>query len=336
MDQEKEVDFVILWVDGSDEAWQREKMKYRPDGNMPDAAAANAAKCFRDWGTLKYWFRGVEKWAPWVRKIHFVTWGHLPAWLNTDHPKLHIVRHGEFMPEGSLPTFNSRALELNFHRIPGLAERFVYFNDDYFLNGRVEVRDFFKRGLPRDCAILSPVFPERFGTGAAQINDLEIVNSYFGGISAVLKNKHKWFAPCYGLQLARTFLLLPFGRMCGFYEPHLPNAFLKSTYETVWEKEPDVLMATTFSRFKKKDNVNQWLFRYWQLMSGQFQPRSPKIGHFFDLSGDMDAVTEAMRKRKYKLVCLNDSDAIRDIEIRKEKLLRAFEELYPNKSKFER
>ena len=103
MDQEKEVDFVILWVDGSDEAWQREKMKYRPDGNMPDAAAANAAKCFRDWGTLKYWFRGVEKWAPWVRKIHFVTWGHLPAWLNTDHPKLHIVRHGEFMPEGSLP-----------------------------------------------------------------------------------------------------------------------------------------------------------------------------------------------------------------------------------------
>ncbi len=335
MRRREKVDFVILWVDGSDEAWLREKMHYKPDVDMPDAAAADAAKCFRDWGTLKYWFRGVETCAPWVRKIHFVTWGHLPSWLNTEHPKLHIVNHRDFMPEGSLPTFNSRALELNFHRIPGLSEHFVYFNDDYFLIDKVHIRDFFEGGLPRDCALMSPVFPERFGTGAIQINDLEIVNSYFGGISAVRKDKRKWFAPCYGLQLARTFLLLPFGRMCGFYEPHLPNAFLKSTYETVWEKEPEVLRATTFSRFKKKDNVNQWLIRYWQLMSGKFVPRSPKIGHFFDLSGDMDAILEAMRKRKYKLVCLNDSDAIQDMDERRERLTRTFEELFPEKSGFE-
>ncbi len=336
MHTDKKVDFVILWVDGSDEAWLQEKMQHKPDVKMLDVATADAAKCFRDWGTFKYWFRGVESCAPWVRKIHFVTWGHLPSWLNTEHPKIHIVNHRDFMPEGSLPTFNSQALEMNIHRIPGLSERFVYFNDDYYLIGRVHVRDFFEDGQPRDCAIMSPVFPERFGTGTVQINNMEIVNSHFGGLSAVSRNKKKWFAPCYGLQMARTLLLLPFGRMCGFYEPHIPNAFLKSTFEKVWEKEPDILKRTTFSRYRQKDNVNQWLIRYWQLMSGNFVPRSPKIGHFFDLSGDMDAITDAMRKRKYRMVCLNDSDAIRDKEEREKKLIQVFEELFPNKSEFER
>ncbi|MCR5295133.1 MAG: stealth family protein [Lachnospiraceae bacterium] len=330
------MDFVLLWVDGSDEAWLREKMKYKPDESTPDKAAADAAKCFRDWGTLKYWFRGVETCAPWVRKIHFVTWGHLPPWLNIEHPKLHIVNHRDFMPEGSLPTFNSQALEMNLHRIPDLAGHFVYFNDDTFLIGRVRVRDFFEGGLPRDCALMTPVFPERFGTGTVQINNMEIVNAYFGGISAVFRNKSKWFAPCYGPHLFRTLLLLPFRRMCGFYEPHLPNAFLKSTFETVWEKEADVLLKTSRSRFRQKDNVNQWLMRYWQLMSGNFAPRNPKIGQFFDLSGDMDAIERVIKKRGCRMLCLNDSDAIADMEARKERLLRLFEELFPKKSDYER
>ena len=67
-----------------------------------------------------------------VRRIHFVTWGHLPSWLNKEHPKLNIVNHKDFIPEKYLPTFNSHAL-WNMHRIPGLAENFVYFNDDMFL-----------------------------------------------------------------------------------------------------------------------------------------------------------------------------------------------------------
>ncbi|MBQ6357217.1 MAG: capsule biosynthesis protein CapK, partial [Solobacterium sp.] len=37
---------------------------------------------FKDWGLFKYWFRGVEKFAPWVNKIYFITWGHVPTWLD--------------------------------------------------------------------------------------------------------------------------------------------------------------------------------------------------------------------------------------------------------------
>ena len=117
------IDFVILWVDGNDPKWQSEKATY--DSNINDDS--NSASRYRDWGLLPYWFRGVEKFTPWVNKIHFVTWGHVPEFLNLNNPKLNIVNHKDFIPEEYLPTFSSHAIELNIHRIPGLSEKFIYF-----------------------------------------------------------------------------------------------------------------------------------------------------------------------------------------------------------------
>lgn len=83
------IDFVITWVDGGDAAWQAEKNRYGKEMYPAGASALRRAENddsderYRDWDNLKYWFRGVEKYAPWVRKIHFVTWGHLPEWLLT-------------------------------------------------------------------------------------------------------------------------------------------------------------------------------------------------------------------------------------------------------------
>ena len=101
MSRKTEIDFVITWVDGSDPAWLREKAAYggqEINERTPSVDARDVR--YLDHGLLRYWFRGVEKFAPWVRKIHFVTWGHLPAWLDTGHPKLHIVRHEDYIPKG--------------------------------------------------------------------------------------------------------------------------------------------------------------------------------------------------------------------------------------------
>ena len=85
----QKIDFVIMWVDGSDPAWLEEKNKYLEK----KIDTSNAINRYRDMGLLKYWFRGVEKFTPWVNKVHFVTWGHIPSWLNTNNPKLNVVRH---------------------------------------------------------------------------------------------------------------------------------------------------------------------------------------------------------------------------------------------------
>ena len=75
-----EIDLVCPWVDGNDPAWQQERQRYA----SPEMQSG--VVMFRDWDLMRYWFRGVEKALPWIRTVHFVTWGHLPPWLNTAHP----------------------------------------------------------------------------------------------------------------------------------------------------------------------------------------------------------------------------------------------------------
>ena len=91
---EELIDFVIPWVDGSDIEWQKERAKYDISKKID---INNCSARFRDWDNLQYFFRGVEKYAPWVHKIYFITWGHLPKWLNTDNPKLVIVNHKDYI-----------------------------------------------------------------------------------------------------------------------------------------------------------------------------------------------------------------------------------------------
>lgn len=87
------IDFVIPWVDGTDLEWINEKNKYLPEDQKK---LSTSEERYRSWDNLQYWFRGVEKFAPWVNHIYFVTWGHIPKWLNVSHEKLVIVKHQDY------------------------------------------------------------------------------------------------------------------------------------------------------------------------------------------------------------------------------------------------
>lgn len=91
-----DIDFVVIWVNMDDPQWQEVFSKYsNAKGNSKNGVSKAR---FRDYGFLKYWFRGVEKFAPWVRKIHFVTCGQKPEWLDESNPKIHLVNHKDFIP----------------------------------------------------------------------------------------------------------------------------------------------------------------------------------------------------------------------------------------------
>ena len=111
------IDFVITWVDGRDPEWRKRK-----DALNENSFEDEREERYRDWGLLPYWFRGVEKYAPWVRKIWFICDQEPPEWLNRDHPKLSIVRHEDYLPDEYRPAFSSHPIELNLHRIKGLSE----------------------------------------------------------------------------------------------------------------------------------------------------------------------------------------------------------------------
>jgi len=331
----KKIDFVILWVDGNDPKWQAEKNKYTPSWQQD-----TRAQRYREWDNLKYWFRGVEKFAPWVNNIYFVTWGHLPKWLNTSHPQLKIVNHEDFMPVQYLPTFNCNPLELNFHRIQGLEEQFVYFNDDTFIISPLRETDCFKKGKPCDSAALNVHCIEmNYGFNYANMQATGIINKYFDFHKSLMMNWKKWFNLKNGKELLRTLYLLPCPRFPGVYQPHLPNSYLKSTYKLLWEKEYELFNETCLHKFRDKLDYTQWTIRNWQLASGNFEIRSNKIGKSFYIEKNRDSMEEAidyLLKQKGSFIAINDGEmSDNEFILYKEQLIDAFDKILPQKSSYE-
>lgn len=329
----KPIDFVIIWVDGNDPVWRAEKAKY--DSSV--VTNANSDVRFRDWDNLQYWFRGVEKFAPWVRKIHFVTWGHLPKWLDTSNPKLNIVNHKDYIPPEYLPTFNSHTIELNLHRIEGLAEQFVYFNDDMFITAPTTEQDFFVNGKPCDTFALDCICFNKDSAGFFNGANISIINDHFDKDAAFKRDFKKWFSPKNSLKnLLRTSLLLPWHWFPGLYYQHTPNSFLKSTFEEVWEKEFDVLNRTSSDKFRKTGNVNQWLMKFWQLASGNFEVRRDSFALCYHIKEyNFQKLLNDIPSQKHNMICLNDTADTTDFENKKQAVIEAFEKLLPEKSSFE-
>ena len=323
------IDFVIPWVDGADPEWLEERRQFESE---EDRNLNNNEARFRDWGLLKYWFRSVERYAPWVRKIHLVTSGQCPEWLDLHCEKLHFVTHSDFIPSVYLPTFSSFPIELNLHRIKGLAERFVYFNDDMFVLAPVKPTDFFKNGLPRDVAIRN--IPMLYEIGHNNLNCINLINREFDFKRQFKQFFWKWLNYRYGIHALRSLFFLPFVEFTGAKNSHLANSYLKNTFEQIWEKYGDELDKTCKHRFRCSQDLLQWVFKYWQLVSGQFFPQWINFGKTYGIQ-DLKRVEKDVSLKRYKVVCLQDCENVKDISDLKESVIRVFQKEFPGKSSFE-
>ncbi|MBQ9059299.1 MAG: Stealth CR1 domain-containing protein [Atopobiaceae bacterium] len=343
MSAHDDIDFVITWVDGSDPAWQAERDRWLAlEEGHPWSAWATGDQRFRDWGLLRYWFRGVEKFAPWVRKVHFVTWGHVPEWLDVDHPKLHVVRHEEFIPEEYLPTFNSNAIELNLHRIEGLSEQFVYFNDDMFLTRPARPEQFFLRGLPRDFAGLDACVPN-YGRTDSKPANTAIVNEFFDKHAVLKSHPMKWFNHLYGAKvLAKTVSVLSYSAFAGMQINHLAYNLLKGTFKMVWEAAADELNCACHHHFRNQRDCNLWLMQDWQRCLGAFEPISPQLGAWLDarLMTSHDNAEKLVREittGRWRQVSINDEcTSEEDFVFWSETSRIAFDQLLPDACSFEK
>lgn len=327
------IDIVLPWVNGNDREWLASYKLFAGASADGDSRAIR----FRDWDLLRYWFRSIEKFMPWVDTIHFVTSGHLPEWLDINHPKLHWVKHLDFIPHQYLPTFNANAIELNVHRIESLSNRFIYFNDDMFVLQHLSPTHFFRKGLPCDSAVMTAK-PSSGGIIHIAINDLSVLDVCFDKHTQMKKHVTKWFNLKYGVGLINNLLLLPWCDFSGFVDPHLPQAFLKSTFDTVWNNASGILAKTSKSKFRNNNDVNQWLVRYWQLAEGAFAPRNVAKGSVcLDITdGTIENICASIASQKYKMMCLNDSEHIKDFDKTCLNLQQSFEVILPKKSSFEK
>ena len=326
------IDFVITWVDDTDQVWLSDREKYC-------GVPAVSGDCrFRNWGLLRYWFRGVEKFAPWVNTVHFVTYDHVPEWLNTNHPKINIVKHADFIPEEYLPTFNSHTIELNLHRIPGLAEQFVYFNDDVFLLDKTDPQDFFEKGLPKDTCALEALRFDSLSIAYIDANNIMLINDRFNKKKFIKDNFRKVFSPVIGGKMViKNMFLAPFSFFTGFFNHHIASSFLKKSFAYAWELYPMQLDTTCRCRLRERTNVNQWLVKDLQFVNGWFENRNKKIGERINLrESNISDSCRWVREQTWKMLCINDNELAEQFEDMKIRLQEAFETILPEKSSYER
>ena len=374
------IDFVITWVDGSDEEWLAEKRAFAEGHSFIEKPSSTSKRAFaknqpstknqpsikgrpslekprfdssdlrfrNDFDFIKYWFRGVEKFAPWVNQIFFVTAGHLPDWLNLQHPKLKIIHHSDFISKEFLPTFNSHTIENNLHRIKELSENFVYFNDDFFLLRKTRPEDFFKEGqyqgktqlLPRaffaeNILINNPsrdIFPY------IQMNNMALINQTYDKRNFYKTHRTKAFNIKYGVLNLRNLLLQPWREFSLLYDPHCAIAYKKSTFQAVWQKHNKELTETSLRRFRSDRDVSHLVFYYTQLLDGKFILRSANFSHHTMLSKDEKQNLQIIRmveSQKYHILCINDGE-VKDPVKTRVALTAAFDEILPEKSIFEK
>ena len=133
IDDPNVIDIYIMWVNGSDPKWFKRMIKtsIKHKRIFDDDYYVNR---FQDNNELMWSLRSVEKYVPWVNKIHIVTDKQYPVWMNISHPKLHFVNHG-FLFYPGFHSYNSNAIQFLMYRIPGISRRVIVMDDDcIFMN----------------------------------------------------------------------------------------------------------------------------------------------------------------------------------------------------------
>ena len=334
----EQIDFVVTWLDSSDPTWQKQYDYYK------DAKGDKGKGRFREMNIFHYWFRAVERYAPWVHKVYLITNGKFPEWINKDNPKLVLVKHEDYIPKECLPTFNSCTIELHMNRIKGLSEHFVYFNDDVLLNAPVTPDYYFNNGLPcdynKETCFNVPIYTskERFGIFMSMLANIGLINAHFNRWQTVKQSPRKWFGLHLGFKgLIMSLVLMRQRLFVGFSNYHIEQAYLKSTFDEVWEQEEDFLQSSC-TCFREEVIANPYIFRYWQLAKNMFYPQKRKFATYHLINKNViNNIEHILSNPNIVSICLNDTSLCseEDFNYIDSQLIRLFEQKYPNKSSFE-
>lgn len=337
----EDIDIVVLWCDGDDPAFKAKKEKYlnRPlDENDESAGAIRT----RDMGTFPFWFRAIEENMPWVRKVHLVTDEQVPDWLAVEHPKLHLVDLKDFIPSQYLPLFNSCAIEIFIHRIEGLAEQFIYFNDDMFVNAPCSPQDFFLKGKPRLC----PFFTNRFPMGDSPYyyhiyNNMRVANHYCRSrrvaLSIIPRSIGRqigfdWSCKNTALLLATAFAMAGFPYV---KSPHQALPMTRTIVQQIWAHATPFFDKTAGHRFREDSDISQELFYDYAIYSGNFE-----LSHRKECCYTMDAdsvacAVEDVKGALNQMICINDAETS-EFQQLVMMVKEAFVSRYPNPCSFEK
>ncbi|MEW2297170.1 stealth family protein [Streptomyces sp. NPDC006743] len=307
------VDAVYTWVDGNDPAWQQRKAQAK--GEVYHAESASDAR-FISRDELRYSIRSLHLFAPWIRNVYVVTDDQVPDWLREDLPGLRIATHREiFRNPADLPVFNSHAIESQLHRIEGLAEHFLYFNDDMFMGRPVAPHAFF-----------TPTGTARYFPSRNRIPQGPVVPTD-SPVDAACKNN-------------RALLKERFGKVITQPMEHIPYALRRSAMEEAERDFPEAWARTSASRFRAMTDLSPTssFVLYYAALTGRAQPGSMPFTYLQLAVPDLaDRLQRLLDGRDQDTFCLNDAFSTpEDIEAQQELLDGFLNAYFPTPSPYER
>ncbi|MBD1318982.1 stealth family protein [Gordonia hankookensis] len=302
-----DIDLVFSWVDGSSKEWQAQRAE-RMQGYVVGEGDDSEAR-FRQIDELRYALRSVHMYAPWIRRIFVATDSPKPAWLSDD-PRVTFVRSEQFFADPSvLPTHNSQAVESQLHRIPGLAEHFLYSNDDMFFGRSVSPQMFFSPGGV-SMFIEAPI---RIGLGSNNDQRSGFENS---------------------ARVNRGLLRDRFGLVTTRHLEHAATPLRKSVMAEMEDLFPAEFAATAASTFRAETNISvtNSLYHYFALMSGRaVVQRSAKVKYVDTTrASGFRQMDSLLKKRSMDFFCLNDGSTPEvDLNVRATKVTQFLQNYFP-------
>ncbi len=244
---EKEpIDAVVAWVDGTDPKHLQKRIQYSNSLSRAPIPGAESTR-FHSFNEVTYCVLSILKFAPFINKIYIVTDDQNPkidAVIKQFFPErfndIRRVDHLEIFEgyEELLPTFNSIAISSMLWRIKGLANQFVYFNDDIFCIRPLVPEVWFKKGRP----VLRgqwhfPPFERLLWDG---------IKRFFG---------QKKIAASFQIHQWRAAQLFRF-QWRYFRSGHTPLPMRRDHLENFYTQHPELLASNISSRFRTYEQFN--------------------------------------------------------------------------------
>jgi hypothetical protein len=162
---EPKIDFVYLWVNGSDQAFQKTKSPWEVRSVLNDREgkwiSSHGTNRYRDWDELRYSLRSINRNAGHFRNNIQILVNSLsseplsghdvkrqrPTWLRNDADhRIEVLAQEDFFKARTaacLPTFNSLTIENQLFNVPSDTDHLFAMSDDMLLGARHSPSDIY-------------------------------------------------------------------------------------------------------------------------------------------------------------------------------------------------
>ena len=291
------IDYVFPYVTTSDAYWQKLYNEYR---SGRESNFVSGMQRFRDNGLLKYLFRGLEKYLPWINKVYMIVMSdsQVPNWIN--RLNVNIIYHSDFIPKKYLPSFSSSLIETFLPFLPFVEEKFIYGNDDLIPCRPLSKTLFFRGNIP--CYNINiRDFSDKAPGDSLRSNAFKLI---------IGKNENN--------RVVTT--------------QHSTISYRMSLIRKCFEKYKNILLNSV-SRFREEKNFNQYIYSFYQMIEDTIINIPQKVGSYSVRPNIIKRLLYGNFKR-FDFICLNDEIEMKDEDW--SKILDKFEKIFSKKSKYEK